>query len=123
MKGAKEGERVDLRWKQNTCPICERTFQVTPKDDYFIPACGCYDDAAPGHYPCFECGLAHIDACLDKSMLRRLSSFVARFVLRRSDRFFVEIVNGDRVIARAEGKDAGDALIDEFFVPPQERMS
>jgi hypothetical protein len=120
LKDAQGSERVDLRWKQNTCPICERTFQVTPKDDYFIPACGCFDDAAPGHYPCFHCGLAHVDACLDKSMLRRLWNFVARVVLRRSDRFFVEIVDGDRLIARAEGKDAGDALIDEFFVPPVE---
>jgi len=54
-------------------------------------------------------------------MLLRLWNFVARVVLRRSDRFLVEIVDGDRVIARAEGKDAGDALIDEFFVPPVDR--
>jgi len=119
-QGANRSVRADLGWQQNTCPMCERTFQVTPNDDYFIPACGCYDDAAPRHYPCFECGLMHVDACLYKGILYELWDFVARVFLRRRTRFLVEIVDGDRVIARAEGKDAGDALINEFFPPPAE---
>ena len=96
---------TDMRWKQNTCPICERTFQVTPYDDIFIPACGCYDDAEGGHYPCEACGLPHVYACLDKG--------------EAPERRFVAITDGDRLIASAEGKEAGDALIGEFFVTPE----
>jgi hypothetical protein len=116
--------RVDLRWKQNTCPICGRTFQVTPTDDYFIPACGCYADADPGHFPCEECGLSHIYACANAPRQRGFWGVVSRVVMRAKppppDRRLLEVVDGDRVIARAKGKEAGDALIGEFFVAPDE---
>lgn len=95
----------DGRWQENTCPICERTFTVTPSDDYLIPACGCYDNAEPGHLPCESCGITHVYACLDKG--------------KPPERRFVAITEGERVIAQAEGKDAGDALIGEFIVKPE----
>jgi hypothetical protein len=48
----------------NTCPICGRTFEVTVRDDTFIPACGHYGtDPASGHAPCERDGLAHAWAC------------------------------------------------------------
>lgn len=53
----------DPRWQMNTCPICEREHQVTPLDDVCIPACGCYDDAEAGAWPCETCGLNHANKC------------------------------------------------------------
>lgn len=94
---------TDLRWRDNTCPICNRTFRVTPSDDTFIPACGCYDDAEPGHYPCEECGLAHVYSHEGKEP---------------PSKRFVVITDGDRIVAEAEGKEAGDALLGEFFIDP-----
>jgi hypothetical protein len=95
----------DGRWQQNTCPICERTFTVTPSDDYFIPACGCYDDAEPGHYPCESCGIPHVYACMDKGSM--------------PERRFTAIVGSDeKIIASIEGEREGAALADEFIVRP-----
>lgn len=48
---------------KNTCPICERTFEVTPWDDYFIPACGCYAHLEEGGLLCETCGIAHAWNC------------------------------------------------------------
>lgn len=89
-------------WKDNTCPICERTFKVTPTDDVFIPVCGCYDDAEPGHLPCEECGLKHIYAHDNREPPARR---------------FTAIIDGEgALIASAEGKEDGDALAQEFIV-------
>lgn len=96
---------VDIRWQQNTCPICGRTFRVTPTDDVFIPACGCYTDADAGHYPCESCGLKHYYAHEGKEA---------------PERRFVAITDGDHLVATAEGKEAGDALLGEFFVDPDD---
>jgi hypothetical protein len=44
----------------STCPICKRTWLVTPWDDCFLPSCGCYGtDASTGDRPCESCGMAH----------------------------------------------------------------
>lgn len=97
--------RPDMRWQENTCPICDRTFKVTPSDDYFIPACGCYDDAEAGHYPCEPCGMTHVYACLDN----------AKPPTRRA----TMIVGADgSIIAQVEGEREGAALADEFIVEP-----
>lgn len=55
--------KPDVGWKINTCPVCFRSFVVTPLDDVFWPACGCYDDAPAGEIPCEECGLRHAARC------------------------------------------------------------
>ena len=96
---------TDMRWKENTCPICERTFTVTPSDDYLVPGCGCFDEVEAGHYPCESCGLKHYYACLDKGdpPTRRLTAIVENGV----------------VIAQVEGGLEGAALADEFFVNPE----
>lgn len=46
----------------STCPICGRSWTVTPWDDCLLPACGCYGhDVGPGNpnRPCNRCGLRH----------------------------------------------------------------
>lgn len=49
----------------STCPICKRTWLVTPWADCMLPACGCYgDDASTGDRPCESCGLGHASKCL-----------------------------------------------------------
>lgn len=93
----------DMRWKQNTCPICHRQFRVTPLDDIFVPACGCYNDAPEGAFPCEDCGLAHYYAHENKPPPRK----------------FVAITRDGEIIASAEGA-AGQALIGEFFIDPEE---
>lgn len=67
-----------MRWKANRCPLCSREFQVTPSDDVLIPACGCYDAAPEGEYPCEDCGIAHVYACqgMGEPPTRRVVVFV-----------------------------------------------
>lgn len=51
---------------ESTCPVCDRTWTVTPFDDCMLPACGCYGDdtsAANPHRICHRCGLAHARRC------------------------------------------------------------
>jgi hypothetical protein len=66
--------------------------------------------------------LSHFYACVDAPRQRGLRALVARVVLRGKPPKcrLVAIVDGGRVIARAKGKDVGDALIGEFFVAPEE---
>lgn len=48
------------------CPICGRTWLVTPYDDCMIPACGCYgkDSSAENpNRPCEKCGMDHARNC------------------------------------------------------------
>jgi len=48
----------------STCPICGRSWRVTPLDDCLVPDCGCYgDETERGDRPCEPCGLAHIESC------------------------------------------------------------
>lgn len=94
---------VDMRWKENTCPICDRTFTVAPADDYLIPACGCFNDAEPGHYPCELCGIKH---------------FYEHKGGEAPTKRIVAIEQDGEVIAYAEGE-MGDALADEFVVRPE----
>lgn len=94
--------RPDLRWTQNTCPICGRTFKITPQDDILVPACGCYDTAPDGELPCEPCGISHVYSHTGEEP---------------PERRLVGVVDGDQVVADAEG-DAGDALLGEFFVEP-----
>jgi hypothetical protein len=54
----------DAGW--STCPICARTWLVTPVVDCMLPACGCYGHDTSRHNPirpCEPCGLAHARAC------------------------------------------------------------
>lgn len=47
---------------ESTCPICQRTWLVTPKDDCLMPACGCFGfdtSASNPSRPCETCGLTH----------------------------------------------------------------
>lgn len=55
---------------ETTCPICSRTWTVTPWDDYLIPACGCYGDD-PRNAPCESCGLRHAWNCDKRAEARR----------------------------------------------------
>jgi hypothetical protein len=46
----------------STCPICNRTWLVTPFDDCLLPDCGCYGfDTSPTNHtrPCEACGITH----------------------------------------------------------------
>lgn len=46
----------------STCPVCTRTWEVTPHDDCMMPACGCFGtdaSAANPARPCEGCGLRH----------------------------------------------------------------
>lgn len=50
----------------STCPLCGRTWLVTPLDDCGLPACGCYGDdvsAANPARPCERCSIRHALAC------------------------------------------------------------
>lgn len=50
----------------STCPICRRTWTVTPHDDCLMPSCGCFgmdSSAANSHRPCQSCGVNHALAC------------------------------------------------------------
>lgn len=52
----------------STCPICERVWLVTPRDDCMMPACGHFgtdSSAANPSRPCESCGLAHAWKCPD----------------------------------------------------------
>jgi hypothetical protein len=63
MKTRKDGED---QAGQSTCPICGKEWIVTPFDDCFLPACGCYGkDTGPGNpaRPCESCGMAHALTC------------------------------------------------------------
>ena len=47
---------------ESTCPICHKTWLVTPYADCMLPACGCYGDdtsANNPNRPCEPCGIAH----------------------------------------------------------------
>lgn len=49
---------------QNVCPVCKREFMVTPQDDVFVPACGCFGvEVTVGALPCEDCGMAHARSC------------------------------------------------------------
>jgi hypothetical protein len=51
---------------ESTCPLCGRTWTVTPLDDCFVPACGHYGtDVSPANKerPCEPCGMAHMREC------------------------------------------------------------
>lgn len=54
---------------ETTCPICSRTFLVTPRDDCMMPACGCYGptcsamDREKKDRLCEACGVAHAMKC------------------------------------------------------------
>lgn len=47
----------------NTCPMCERQWEPSRRDDVYVPCCGCYDDRDEWHQPCEECGLTHVREC------------------------------------------------------------
>jgi hypothetical protein len=47
----------------NTCPLCARQFVPSVFDDYMVPACGCFDEAEAGAYPCENCGINHAWNC------------------------------------------------------------
>jgi len=49
----------------STCPICKRTWLVTPLDDCMVPYCGCFGNVTEsGNRPCERCGLHHTVHCL-----------------------------------------------------------
>ena len=53
---------MSLNAGQSTCPICHKTWLVTPYADCMLPACGCYGDdtsASNPNRPCEACGMAH----------------------------------------------------------------
>jgi len=55
-------EEPNAGW--STCPLCEKHWLVTPREDCLVPACGCYgDDASQGDRPCEPCGLNHAWSC------------------------------------------------------------
>ena len=50
----------------STCPICRKTWLVTPREDCLLPACGCYGndtEATNQSRPCENCGMAHAFSC------------------------------------------------------------
>lgn len=50
----------------STCPLCQRTWLVTPEDDCMMPACGefGFDSSADNtHRPCNACGVKHAWRC------------------------------------------------------------
>lgn len=51
---------------ESTCPVCSRTWTVTPFADCFMPACGCFgfdsSEANPNR-PCESCGMSHAWKC------------------------------------------------------------
>jgi hypothetical protein len=51
---------------QSKCPICGKVWAVTPLDDCFLPACGCYGSDTSRENParpCESCGLQHALTC------------------------------------------------------------
>jgi hypothetical protein len=59
---------MSLNAGQSTCPICHKTWLVTPYADCMLPACGCYGDdtsANNPNRPCESCGIAHaLSGCM-----------------------------------------------------------
>lgn len=52
----------------STCPVCGKTWLVTPSQDCMLPSCGCfgYDTSEANKYrPCEPCGLRHALECPD----------------------------------------------------------
>jgi len=50
----------------SNCPICERSWLVTPLDDCLLPACGCFGwdtTSANPFRPCETCGHQHWANC------------------------------------------------------------
>ncbi len=57
----------------STCPICHKSWLVTPFADCLMPACGCYghDVSEKNHSRlCQNCGIQHVLHC-DKAEVRR----------------------------------------------------
>jgi hypothetical protein len=53
-----------------TCPVCDRTWTVTPYDDFSLPECGCFAGQPEGKSPCKTCGEQHMAACTKKDSAR-----------------------------------------------------
>ena len=52
----------NLNAGMSTCPVCERSWLVTPANDCLLPACGCFgSDTSEKNprRPCEACGLKH----------------------------------------------------------------
>lgn len=48
----------------NTCPLCLRSWEITPYSDCLVPTCGCFgNDPWSGEAPCEPCGLSHAMSC------------------------------------------------------------
>lgn len=50
----------------STCPVCGRSWLVTPRDDCLLPTCGCFGDNTTESNPvrpCERCGLEHALTC------------------------------------------------------------
>lgn len=64
-----EVTRIEWRYLdagRSICPVCARSWTVTPLDDCLMPACGCYGHDASHRNParpCHTCGLAHALGC------------------------------------------------------------
>jgi hypothetical protein len=59
---------------QSTCPICHKTWLVTPNADCMLPSCGCYGkdtSASNPNRPCESCGTAHaFSGCVSRRRVR-----------------------------------------------------
>lgn len=82
-----------------SCPLCHRTFWVTPRDDCLVPACGCYGtrgsatDGANHERPCFRCGLDHGARCkkTTEKTAKTAETFLADWI-REGQRPLVSLV-------------------------------
>jgi hypothetical protein len=63
---ATDNQLQDFKIPPHKCPICKKNWVPSPKEDIFLPPCGCFgkdfDDAFP-NTPCHECGFKHSLSC------------------------------------------------------------
>lgn len=55
----------------STCPICKKTWLVTPLNDCLLPSYGCYGsdtESSNKNRPCHNCGISHRVNCKVKPM-------------------------------------------------------
>ena len=55
---------------ESTCPICNKTWLVTMRNDCLVPSCGCYGfGTGPENpnRPCERCGMRHAMSCDKKA--------------------------------------------------------
>ena len=66
LRDAAQAHLVTATAGESTCPVCSRTWTVTPLDDCMLPACGCFGDDTTADNPhriCHSCGLGHVLRC------------------------------------------------------------